>query len=187
MAYQGERSRHNNVNAAVGQTKSPAPDMTSGARPFRGSPRDAADFFSDPGRHHSATVFAPRSHVSTGCNRLAGVCEREPELARLFSLLLHACELALKGYCRQCVVNGQTDARAANHDLKGWYEIARRYGCASANQHTLDAFDTLTELHRHNYARYPDNRRGPIPDISHLANDVVDWLISAVSPVVQQG
>ncbi len=160
--------------------------MTSGARPFRGSPRDAADFFSDPG----STIPQQYLHLARMYRRAAIDL---PEYVNgslnwpAYFLLLHACELALKGYCRQCVVNGQTDARAANHDLKGWYEIARRYGCASANQHTLDAFDTLTELHRHNYARYPDNRRGPIPDISHLANDVVDWLISAVSPVVQQG
>lgn len=104
-----------------------------------------------------------------------------------YFLLLHACELALKGFCKQCVANGQIFARASNHDLKSWYEIGRTYGLPAANQYTLDAFDILTELHRNNYARYPDNRRGFIPEISSLADDVVEWLFSVVSPVVQQG
>lgn len=104
-----------------------------------------------------------------------------------YFLLLHACELTLKGFCKHCVMNGKADARASHHDLKGWYEIARAYGHPIADQHILDAFDILTELHRNNYARYPDNRNGPVPEISNLVNDVVDWLISAASPVVQRG
>ena len=35
-----------------------------------------------------------------------------------YALLLHACELALKAFCDQAVVNGKPSARASNHDLK---------------------------------------------------------------------
>jgi hypothetical protein len=101
-----------------------------------------------------------------------------------YALLLHACELALKAFCDQSVANGNPPARASNHDLKGWYAIACRYGLP-ADPHIAEAIDVLTELHARHYARYPDNRRTRIPDISNLAYTVVDWLISAAAPVVQ--
>jgi hypothetical protein len=100
-----------------------------------------------------------------------------------YALLLHACELALKAFCDQAVANGQPTDRASNHDLKGWYAIALRYGLPS-DQQIAEHIDNLTELHANHYTRYPDNRRGRIPEISRLANDVVDWLISAVSPSI---
>jgi hypothetical protein len=103
----------------------------------------------------------------------------------IYALLLHACELALKAFCDQSVANGKPVDRAPNHDLKGWYAIACRYGLL-LQPHIAEAIDILTELHAKHYARYPDNRRTPVPDISNLTDTVVDWLISAVAPVVQQ-
>jgi hypothetical protein len=102
-----------------------------------------------------------------------------------YALLLHACELALKAFCDQSVATGKPSARAPNHDLKGWYALARQYGLP-ADQHIAEAIDILTELHAKHYARYPDNRKAPIPDISNVADTVVDWLISTISPMVQQ-
>jgi len=42
----------------------------------------------------------------------------------------------------------------------------------------------LAELHSGHYTRYPDNRKTTIPDISNVADDVVDRLIVAVSPSI---
>jgi hypothetical protein len=43
--------------------------------------------------------------------------------------LLHSYELALKGFCRHAIdVGKQPTARAPNHDLNGWYDIAVSYG-----------------------------------------------------------
>ena len=100
-----------------------------------------------------------------------------------YALLLHACELALKAFCDQSVSNGKPSARAPNHDLQGWYRIALQYGLP-ADPHVTDGIDILADLHTDHYMRYPDNRKTRIPDISNVANDVVDRLIAAVSPSI---
>ena len=102
-----------------------------------------------------------------------------------YALLLHACELALKAFCDQSVANGKPIARAANHDLQEWYRIARQYGLP-ADPHVAEGIDILAELHADHYTRYPDNRKTTIPDISNVADDVVDRLIGAVSPSIYQ-
>jgi hypothetical protein len=104
-----------------------------------------------------------------------------------YFLLMHACELTLKAFCKQCVANGQPYTRAPNHDLTKWYAIALNYGLPPADAYTKEALDTLSVLHDDDFARYPDNRRGPIPEVSDIANIVVEWLLAVVSPVVQQG
>jgi hypothetical protein len=101
-----------------------------------------------------------------------------------YALLLHACELALKAFCDQSVANSKPPARASNHDLKGWYAIACQYGLP-VDPNIAEGIEILTKLHAQHYARYPDNRSTPIPDISNLSGTVVDWLISAVAPLVQ--
>lgn len=100
-----------------------------------------------------------------------------------YALLLHACELALKAFCDQSVANGKPSARSANHDLNGWYTVALQHGLPT-DQQVAGGIDILAELHARHYARYPDNRKNPIPDISGVANDIVDRLISAVSPLI---
>lgn len=100
-----------------------------------------------------------------------------------YALLLHACELTLKAFCDLSVENGKPSARASNHDLKGWYTIALRYGLPPEN-HVASGIDILAELHSNHYMRYPDNRQTGFPDISHIANEVVDRLIFAVSRLV---
>jgi hypothetical protein len=98
----------------------------------------------------------------------------------VYALLLHACELALKAFCDQSVANGQASARAPNHDLHRWYQIAVQYGL-SADPHVADGIDILADLHASHYTRYPDNRKTTALDISTVANDVVDRLIAAIS------
>ncbi len=102
-----------------------------------------------------------------------------------YALLLHACELALKAFCDQSVANGKPSARAPNHDLKGWYTIALQHGLP-VDQHVESGIDILAELHSNHYTRYPDNRRTQPPDISDIADEVVDWLIHAVSGLINQ-
>ena len=100
-----------------------------------------------------------------------------------YALLLHACELALKAFCDQAVVNGKPSARASNHDLQGWYRIAVQYGLPD-DPHVADAIGILAELHASHYTRYPDNRKIRVPGLSNVVDDVVDRLIAAVSPSI---
>ena len=101
----------------------------------------------------------------------------------VYALLLHACELALKAFCDQSVVNGKPCARAPNHDLQRWYRTAVQYGLRDDPQ-IADAIRILADLHARHYARYPDNRNAPSPDLSNIVDDVVDRLIAAVSPSI---
>jgi len=102
-----------------------------------------------------------------------------------YALLLHACELTLKAFCDQSVANGKPSARAPNHDLKGWYTIALQHGLPT-DQHVANGINILTELHSNHYTRYPDNRQTQLPDISNIADVVVDRLISTVSGLINQ-
>jgi hypothetical protein len=100
-----------------------------------------------------------------------------------YALLLHACELALKAFCDQSLASGKPSTRSPNHDLKGWYQIALQYGLPD-DPLVADGINILAELHSGHYTRYPDNRKTTIPDISNVADDVVDRLIVAVSPSI---
>jgi hypothetical protein len=101
----------------------------------------------------------------------------------LYALLLHACELALKAFCDQSVANGKPSDRAPNHDLQGWYRLALQCGLP-ADPHVAEGIYILAEIHASHYTRYPDNRQIQIPDLSNVADDVVDRLIAAVSPSI---
>jgi hypothetical protein len=100
-----------------------------------------------------------------------------------YALLLHACELALKAFCAQSVAHGKPEAIASNRDLRGWYDIALQYGLP-ADPRVGAGIDILTELHAHHYTRYPDNRRTRAPELSNVVSEVVDSLITAVSPLI---
>ena len=99
-----------------------------------------------------------------------------------YALLLHACELTLKAFCAQSVANGEADARASNHNLQEWDDIALQYGLP-VNQHMADCIDELTEFHASHYTRYPDARKRPAPDLSSATSDLAEWLIATVSRV----
>jgi hypothetical protein len=67
--------------------------------------------------------------------------------------------------------------------LRGWYRIAVQYGLP-ADPLLANGIDILADLHAGHYTRYPDNRKTTIPDITNVADDVVDRLIAAVSPPI---
>ncbi len=99
-----------------------------------------------------------------------------------YALMLHACELALKAFCEQSIENGKQGARAPNHDLKGWYDLAQQYGLPT-DLHIEDCIHILAEIHESHYTRYPDNRNIRPRDLS-ITNDVVEALISAATSLI---
>lgn len=99
-----------------------------------------------------------------------------------YALMLHACELALKAFCDQSIMNGKQSTRVPNHDLQGWYNLARQYGLP-ADPHIAACINILSEIHESHYTRYPDNRNIRPRDLS-VTNDVVEALISAASALI---
>jgi hypothetical protein len=98
-----------------------------------------------------------------------------------YALLFHACELTLKAHCLQYAPG----IHLPKHSLKRLYEIAEQHGLAlPAN--IAPALDVLEDMHAQHWARYPDNRTGPILDVSAVASEVVETLISAVSASFQR-
>jgi hypothetical protein len=98
-----------------------------------------------------------------------------------YALLFHACELALKAFCARSVADGKPEKRASNHDLNGWYEIALGYGLPGDPQ-IAECIHALTELHACHYTRYPTDKKIGVPELANIADEVVDWLLAAVSP-----
>lgn len=75
---------------------------------------------------------------------------------------------------------GKPSERARNHDLQGWYRIALQCGLP-ANQTIGESIDILAKIHVDHYTRYPDDGNNPIPDLSSVASEVAEWLITAAS------
>lgn len=96
-----------------------------------------------------------------------------------YFLKLHACELALKAFCDQFVANRTPTPRPPNHDLQRWYRAALQ--CGLPDLHVEDGIRVLAELHKFNYTRYPDNRGTLAPDMSIVADEVVERLIDGIS------
>ena len=99
-----------------------------------------------------------------------------------YALMLHACELALKAFCDQSVANGKPSARAPNHDLQGWYNLALQYGL-DAGPHVAEGVNILSEIHQSHYTRYPDARNIRPRDLS-VVNHVVEALMSAARALI---
>jgi hypothetical protein len=97
-----------------------------------------------------------------------------------YALLFHACELTLKAYCLQYAPG----VPLPKHSLKKLYEIAEQHGLVLPANIT-QALDVLEDMHAQHWARYPDNRTGPILDVSALACDVGEVLMNAVSASFQ--
>jgi hypothetical protein len=93
-----------------------------------------------------------------------------------YALLTHAIELSLKAFDLH---SGKTRAnRPANHDLRGWYDVALQHGLPD-EPGVAQNIDLLNELHENHYARYPQDRTIPTPE--SIADSTVDHLISAVT------
>lgn|SRR5262249_47546963 len=94
-----------------------------------------------------------------------------------YALLTHAIELALKAFTIHSESTGKPRGRQpANHDLRGWYDLALQYGLQDEPSVTRN-IDILNELHRNHYTRYPQERATPVPDASIIADSTVDHLI----------
>jgi hypothetical protein len=101
-----------------------------------------------------------------------------------YALLLHACELSLKAYLKQCEMQGaQLSKEPHNHDLKGWYDMAVQHGFKDDPQ-IAQYVTHLTDLHFTSYARYPQERSTPVPDLSIIADETVEYLIETITKTV---
>jgi len=100
-----------------------------------------------------------------------------------YALLLHACELALKGFLKHCEMQGtQLGKTPHNHDLKGWYDLAVRHGLKGDPQ-IAQYIAHLTDLHFTSYPRYPQERATPVPDLSIIADETTQYLIHTITPI----
>lgn len=97
-----------------------------------------------------------------------------------YALLNHAIELALKAFAKHHSVG----KGPGPHDLRGWYKVALRCGLQD-NAAISRNIDALHDLHVKHIARYPaENWSAPVPDLSVIADQTVDYLISAFTPVI---
>jgi hypothetical protein len=97
-----------------------------------------------------------------------------------YALLNHAIELALKAFA----FHHSVGVGRKNHDLRGWYKIALQCGLQDDTIISRN-IDALHDLHVNHFARYPvENWSAPVPDLSVIADQTVDQLISAFTPVI---
>lgn len=94
----------------------------------------------------------------------------------VYTLLFHGCELALKAYCKRHAPH----EKVWGHSFKKMYGAAMRHGL-KLRPEIITALDELENMHDELWPRYPDNRSGPIRDVSQLASDLLDELIRLVS------
>ncbi len=104
-----------------------------------------------------------------------------------YALLTHAIELSLKAFALHSVSIGKpSGARPRDHDLRGWYRLARQYGLQDEPS-IAENIDCLSELHFTHYTRYPQEPTAPVlkvPDLSAIADATVDYLIDKFTPLI---
>jgi hypothetical protein len=101
-----------------------------------------------------------------------------------YALLLHATELTLKGFTKQCEMHGAVlGQQPHNHDLQAWYDLAVGLGLKDdpSISHNIQH---LTDIHFAQLTRYPQQRSGPIPDLSTMADETIEYLIQTITPFV---
>jgi hypothetical protein len=78
---------------------------------------------------NEAQQFLHRARMfKSAADQLVAYSNAEQNWPR-YALLLHATELALKGYAKQCEMEGAVLGKEpANHNLQAWYELAVRLG-----------------------------------------------------------
>jgi hypothetical protein len=82
--------------------------------------------------------------------------------------------------CLVSYANGQI-----NWPSYALYEIAEQHGLVLPTD-IAPALDELEDMHAQHWARYPDNRTGPILDVSVIASELVEGLMNAVSVSFQK-
>ncbi len=100
-----------------------------------------------------------------------------------YALLTHAMELALKAFAFYSVAAGKPFSRRSNHDLRGWYQLAIRYGLRD-DPNISENINCLHELHFTHCTRYPRELTTPVPDVSAIADATVDYLIDNFTPLI---
>jgi hypothetical protein len=71
-----------------------------------------------------------------------------------------------------------------NHDLKGWYELARTFGRRPVSE-LADVLDILGPVHLDSSARYPPDR--PAYELAGIADDAAHAFIEAGEPLIRKG
>ena len=101
-----------------------------------------------------------------------------------YALLLHAIELALKAFAKQCEMQGsQLGKLPSNHNLQAWYNLAVSHGLKD-NAGIAQNIAHLTDLHFTAFARYPQDRSTAVPDLSVIADETVEYLIDTITQTV---
>jgi hypothetical protein len=101
-----------------------------------------------------------------------------------YALLLHAIELALKAFAKHGEMQGSQLGRLpSNHDLQAWYDLAIQHGLKD-DPHIAQNISHLTDLHFTHFARYPQDRSTPVPDLSVIADDTAGYLIDTITQTV---
>lgn len=101
-----------------------------------------------------------------------------------YALLMHAIELSLKAYAKQREMHGATLGKPpANHDLQAWYDLAIKLGLKD-DRALAQNIAILSELHFSHYTRYPQKRSDPVPDLSGIADETAEYLISTITQTV---
>lgn len=101
-----------------------------------------------------------------------------------YALLLHATELALKGYAKQREMQGEIlGKQPANHDLHAWYELAVKHGLKD-DPRIAEHISYLSDLHFTQFTRYPQQRAAPVGDLSSIADDTMEYLLQVIAPIV---
>jgi hypothetical protein len=101
-----------------------------------------------------------------------------------YALSMHAIELTLKGFAKHCEMHRTPRGKQpGNHDLQGWYNLAMQYGLKNEPR-IAENIGILSELHSAHFPRYPMHRSAPVPDLSVITDETVEYLISTVTEVV---
>ena len=101
-----------------------------------------------------------------------------------YALVLHAIEPALKAFAKQCEMQGANLGNLPhNHDLQAWHDLAVQHGLEN-NQRIAQNIPYLTDLHFTHFSRYPQNRSTPVPDLSIIADETVEYLIETITQSV---
>jgi hypothetical protein len=133
--------------------------------------------FSQPPSGTTAQQYLHRARMfRAAAMGLSDYSNAEQNLPK-YALLTHAIELSLKAFALYSVETGKPSGnRPSNHDLRGWYDLALSYGLPDTPS-VAENIDRLSELHFTHYTRYPQQRTGPVPDLSVIADATVDYLI----------
>jgi hypothetical protein len=133
---------------------------------------------------NQAQQFLHRARMfKSAADQLVAYSNAEQNWPR-YALLLHATELALKSYAKQCEIQGAVlGKQPANHDLQAWYELAVRHGLKDDSR-IARHISYLSDIHFTQFTRYPQQRDIAVGDLSIMADDTMEYLLQVITPIV---